>query len=106
MYDRIIVVGAVDALLNITKYSDGGPRVDIYAPGGDEDAQLTAGILAPGNLFNFAIFSTLPDNQYGHMGGTSMAAPHVAGVAAMVWSANNTLTGSQVKRILLDEILL
>ena len=103
VYDRIIVVGALDALLNITNYSDGGPRVDIYAPGGDADMQLTGDILAPGNPFHFAIFSTLPNNDYGYMGGTSMAAPHVAGVAAMVWSANNTLTGSQVKRILLDD---
>ena len=82
VYDRIIVVGSVDSNFNISNFSDGGDRVDIYAPGE-------------------TIFSTLPGNKYGNKGwsGTSMAAPHVSGVAAMVWSLNNDFTGSQVKEI-------
>lgn len=119
VYDRIIVVGALDFNLNITDYSDGGPRVDIYAPGGKwTDVQQTAdffeswintfspsftkGIIDTNTSF-LPIFSTLPDNTYGYMDGTSQAAPHVAGVAAMVWSANNSLNGAQVKRIILNE---
>ena len=82
VYDRIIVVGAVDSKLNICDFSNGGERVDIYAPGEK-------------------IFSTIPNNKYENnsWSGTSMAAPHVSGVAAMVWSLNNKLTGSQVKEI-------
>lgn len=82
VYDRIIVVGAVAPDFSICNFSNGGERVDIYAPGEQ-------------------IFSTIPDNGYGSEGwsGTSMAAPHVSGVAAMVWSVNNDLTGSQVKEI-------
>ncbi len=87
VYDRIIVVGAVDYSLEVTAYSNGGDRVDIYAPGGDSEWD------------NKEIYSTLPQDQYGYKSGTSMAAPHVAGVAAMVWSANNALTGAQVKEI-------
>ncbi len=84
VYDRIIVVGAVDYDLNVAAYSDGGNRVDIYAPGGDGDKKEW-------------VYSTLQNNKYGYMKGTSMAAPHVSGVAAMVWSANNSLTGAEVK---------
>lgn len=39
---------------------------------------------------------------YHAMSGTSMAAPHVAGVAGAIWSANPELTASQVRRILLN----
>ena len=85
VYNRVIVVGAVDYKLNVAAYSDGGARVDIYAPGGDKGSG------------NKEIYSTLENNKYGYMHGTSMAAPHVSGVAAMVWSANNSLTGAEVK---------
>lgn len=78
VYDRIIVVGSINSKMEISSFSNGGDRVDIYAPGS-------------------SIFSTMPNNRYDKMSGTSMAAPHVAGVAAMVWSANNSLTGAEVK---------
>jgi len=91
VFNRIIVVGAVDYKLEIAAYSDAGERVDIYAPGG-EDANGQE-----------CVFSTLPGNTYGMMYETSIAAPHVAGVAAMVWSANNALDGALVKRIILRQ---
>lgn len=92
VYDRIIVVGAVDYNLEIASYSNGGNRVDIYAPGGEYADN------------NEMIYSCLADNSYGYMEGTSMAAPHVSGVAAMVWSANNGLTGDQVKDIIRSSV--
>jgi subtilisin family serine protease len=64
-------------------------------------------LLAPGGDENYAVYSTLLPNskgisQYGLMAGTSMAAPHVTGVAALVLQANSSLTVSQVRRIILD----
>ncbi len=88
VFDRIIVVGALDNNLKEAGYSNGGRRVDIYAPGGTEITK---------------IYSTIPGNDYGWLDGTSQAAPHVAGVAAMVWSANNSLKGDEVKRIITKE---
>lgn len=83
IYNRIIVVGAVNSSFEISDFSNTGNRVDVFAPGEN-------------------IYSTTPGNEYQNSGwsGTSMAAPHVSGVAAMVWSANNNLNGAEVKNII------
>lgn len=84
--DRIITVGALGIKENgeyeIAPYSQIGTNVEIMAPGSD-------------------IQSTVCNNSYDYMSGTSMAAPHVAGVASMVFSINPDLTGKKVKEILL-----
>lgn len=79
--DRIIVVGAVDNLgddeYEIADFSQGGNRVDVVAPGVN-------------------IYSTIPGG-YDSLDGTSMATPHVTGIASMVWGLDEGLTGEQVK---------
>ena len=49
-----------------------------------------------------SIYSTLPGGKYGYMSGTSMAAPHVSGAAALVWAAHPEFTAAQVKVRLLE----
>ena len=55
-------------------------------------------IAAPGT----SIWSTLPENQYGYLTGTSMATPMVAGVAALVYSYYEDITLAQTKAIVLN----
>lgn len=55
-------------------------------------------IFAPGS----AIYSTMPENEYDFNGGTSMAAPGVAGIAALIRSQYPNLTAAQVKQVILD----
>jgi subtilisin family serine protease len=81
--DNMITVAATDDRDSLadepTWGSNFGPiSVDLGAPGVD-------------------ILSTIPGNAYASAGGTSMAAPHVTGVAALVWSQYPTLTHLQVK---------
>ncbi|MHB8170309.1 MAG: S8 family peptidase [Thermincolia bacterium] len=81
---NIIAVASVDNQGNLSTFSNfGATTVDIGAPGTN-------------------IFSTLPGSQYGFMNGTSMAAPHVAGVAALVYTINPTLSPQQINQILMD----
>lgn len=61
----------------------GKKNVDVFAPGAQ-------------------VYSTTPENEYDTKGGTSMAAPAVAGVAALVWSQYPKLTAAQVKQIIMD----
>jgi subtilisin family serine protease len=53
-------------------------------------------VVAPG----VQVYSTLPGGSYGLNQGTSMAAPHVAGVAALMFSANPNLTVNQVRQLI------
>ncbi len=62
-------------------FSDYGPEVEVAAPGVD-------------------IYSTLWNDKYGLKSGTSMAAPHVAGLAALVWSVCPYLTHEEVRTII------
>lgn len=54
-------------------------------------------VMAPG----VEIYSTIPNGRWNFKGGTSMAAPHVAGVIALMLSANPNLTHAQVREILI-----
>ncbi|WP_406064946.1 S8 family serine peptidase [Streptomyces sp. NBC_01077] len=60
----------------------GNGVIDIAAPGGDGAT---------------GVYSTLPGGKYGSMSGTSMASPHVTGVAALIASVNPTFTPAQIR---------
>ncbi|RYZ53865.1 MAG: peptidase S8, partial [Sphingobacteriales bacterium] len=60
----------------------------------------TVDLFAPG----VSIYSTLPDNKYGNESGTSMAAPVVAGVAAIIRSYFPALNAAQVRSLLMQQV--
>ncbi len=50
------------------------------------------------------VLSTIPNNQYGKLSGTSMSAAHVSGVAALLLTVNPKLTGQEIKKILMQTV--
>ncbi len=96
--DNIISVGAIDSknrrsdwdgFLNLwglfgkSASNYGSKSVDIYAPGTD-------------------ILSTVPNNKYDEKSGTSMATPFVTGAAALLLSANSSLSALELKEALIN----
>lgn len=77
-YDSVIAVAATDSADKRASFSSTGPAVELAAPGVDILSCYKTG--------------------YGLMSGTSMACPHVAGAAALVWAANPTMTAAQVRQ--------
>lgn len=82
-YPGVLSVGAVDSGKNLASFSN-------------HDTSL--GLVAPG----VGIMSTILGKQYAKFSGTSMAAPYVSGVAALVWSKHPEYTADQVRARLLD----
>ncbi|MDJ0852366.1 MAG: S8 family serine peptidase [Myxococcota bacterium] len=102
-YDSVISVAAVDASRRLAPYSNWGSTIDVAAPGGDFGADLA------GDGFADGVLSTLYDPGtpsdpfvYAFSEGTSMAAPHVAGVVALMLGVNDTLTPGDI-HMLLDQ---
>jgi subtilisin family serine protease len=81
---NVISVAATNSLDEKASFSNYGLKtVHIAAPGED-------------------IYSTFPNNQYGYLSGTSMAAPHVAGIVALMLSVNPKLTPLEIKESLIS----
>jgi serine protease len=91
-FDGVVAVGSVDRLKNVTSYSNHGPWLDLVAPGGDTHG--------PGDGVYSTLHNDAGDAIYGWFVGTSMASPHVAGVAALIFAVNPDLTPAQVESIL------
>ncbi|MDY7090969.1 MAG: S8 family serine peptidase, partial [Actinomycetota bacterium] len=75
----VLAVAATASDDSVAGYSNRGGYVDVAAPGSD-------------------ITSTYPGNRYVRMNGTSMAAPHVSALAALLKGADRTLTPDQVEQ--------
>lgn len=80
-YEEVIAVSATDSNDNLAWFSTYGEWIDLSAPGVD-------------------IYSTYPGNAYTYMSGTSMACPHVTGVAALAWSVYPSCTANQIRWVL------
>lgn len=75
----VISVGAVTKTDTSSLFSNKGPHIDLTAPGTD-------------------VYSTLPDNRFGPLSGTSMAAPIVSGVAALIKANQPSLSNKQIEK--------
>ncbi|MFW6599357.1 S8 family peptidase [Propionibacteriaceae bacterium Y2011] len=95
-----ITVSAVGPTGRKAYYSNFGHGViDITAPGGDAWLNWRDERAAETD----AIYSTLPGGTYGWQQGTSMAAPHVTGVVALLRSTRPELNAGQVREVLLAQ---
>lgn len=84
--DYLMVVASTEKTGNMSYFSNFGiENVDLAAPGG-------------------AIYSTLPNNQFANLSGTSMASPVATGVAAEILSIRPDLTALELKALLIDTV--
>ena len=89
---RCVAVTAMGATFKLEAYSNRGAEADIMAPGGVKAANSKR-----------RVWSTVADNDYAAMYGTSMACPHVSGVAALIIAeyGQEGFTAEQCREILL-----
>jgi len=80
-YDSVIAVAAADSSDNVAGFSNFGNWIDLAAPGVD-------------------VYSTFLGNSYEYLSGTSMACPHITGVAALAWSVFSDYTVDQITKVL------
>lgn len=92
--DHVIAVASTGPTDQRSSFSGYGTGIDIAGPGGDSTIC--------GMNIACTIASTYLNNQYSLSQGTSMATPHVAGVATLILSKNPNLTPDEVESILIS----
>jgi subtilisin family serine protease len=82
-YEHAVAVAATNSSDRRSSFSCYGPEVDLSAPGS-------------------SVYSTCLGSSYCYRSGTSMATPHVSGLAALIWSYHSTYTATQVTQLMFD----
>ncbi len=82
--ENVVSVAALDRNGNLASFSNyGATKVHVGAPG-------------------VAVYSTVPNNSYASFNGTSMATPHISGIAALIMARNPSYTPVQVRAVLIS----
>ncbi len=101
-YDHILCVGSVDydkyGVYPISDFSNGGGRVDIYAPGYCIYSTYLTGCAQS----NYEWMLEDENKDYGRLSGTSMAAPHVSGVAGLAYNVYPDISAADLKQIIIN----
>lgn len=92
----VITVAATDRSGGRAFYSNFGNRVDVAAPGGETNSVRANGVLSTLNTGR----RNPRNDSLAFYQGTSMATPHVAAAAALLYSVNPSITPNQVENIL------
>ena len=94
-YDNVIAVAATDKDDTRASFSNAGDWVDVAAPGVDIYSTLPSEWVEVQDFFGVKHWKLRP--RYGYFSGTSMATPHVAGLAALIRSNNEGLYNEGVR---------
>ncbi len=92
----VVTVASTDRSGNRSYYSNYGSVVDLAAPGGETNVTSSDGVLS---TLNTGTTTPAADN-YAYYQGTSMATPHIAGVAALMYAVDGTITPDEVENTL------
>jgi len=91
--EQVIAVSALASGDYFAGYSARGSKIELSAPGSSVYSTMPTFTVYMNSKYGVS-------TSYAYLSGTSMAAPHVSGVAALVWSASSSLTNQEVRNLL------
>lgn len=101
-YEDVISVGSVDAREERSYFSNYGETLDVAAPGSDIISSIPKSIAMQESAQGGTVYGNDRDGYYTSWSGTSMAAPHVAGAAALYKAVNPGVTGADIGELITE----